>query len=308
MDVDTKIKFVALTLCCAVSTGCGDDGNSNESSEGGAESSATTGDGPSTTGDGPSTTADGSSTAGAMAEVRIFHAAIVSDGNEEQGGGAGEAIALSVNIDVDGSQVAEGLQLYALTPRLPVSAGAHQVTVSDADGNVLYDESVTIPEGDSTVIAYNAAADFTAAELDLYPPIEEASIVGEAGEAGVLAVHLDGNSQGDAFLAYSGPFDSESPEALGADFNYREDSGVYSTSDFGFTHLDPDGGADYVFGFTCDTPGSAADGAYILVWGTNSVAPPGSQPGSFAANAFTLTADAADGTPLTSIGCAPQGG
>lgn len=303
MYVNTKLKFVALTLCCAVSTGCGDDGNSNASSEGGTESSSTTADGSST----EDPTED--PTDGAMAEVRIFHAAIVSDGNQEQGGGAGEAIALSVNIDVDGAQVVEGLQLYALTPRLPVSAGAHQVTVSDADGNVLYDESVTIPEGDSTVIAYNAAADFTAdAELDLYPPIEEASIVGEAGEAGVLAVHLDGNSQGDAFLAYTGPFDSESPEALGAEFNYREDSGVYSTSDFGFTHLDPDGGADYVFGFTCDTPGSAADGAYILVWGTNSVAPPGSPSGSFAANAFTLTADTADGAPLTSIGCAPQGG
>ena len=332
MKLLNQISIAAFTLATSAIPACGDDssGDSAGDSSTGASTPDTstpdtstpdtsedtsTGDVTtegSTTDEDPTTgSADDSTdtTSGeAEAAVRVFHAAVVSDGNPDQGFGAGEAIALDVNIDVDGTQVVEGLALYALTSRLTVPAGEHQITVSDAEGNVLFDESITLPEGDSTVIAYNAAADFTgAAELALYPPIEEAGIVGEAGEAGVLAVHLDGNSQADPFLAYTAPFDGDNPEPLGAEFTYQADSGVYSTSDFGFTHLDPDGGADYVFGFTCDTPGSAADGAYILVWGTNSVAPPGSPAGSFSANAFTLTADTAEGAPLTSIGCAQQG-
>ena len=322
MKLLNQISIAAFTLATSAIPACGDDSSGDsagDSSTGASTPDTSTPDTstpdtstPDTSTPDTSTpdTSEDTSTGDATPEaaVRVFHAAVVSDGNPDQGFGAGEAIALDVNIDVDGTQVVEGLALYALTPRLTVPAGEHQITVSDAEGNVLFDESITLPEGDSTVIAYNAAADFTgAAELALYPPIEEAGIVGEAGEAGVLAVHLDGNSQADPFLAYTAPFDGDNPEPLGAEFTYQADSGVYSTSDFGFTHLDPDGGADYVFGFTCDTPGSAADGAYILVWGTNSVAPPGSPAGSFSANAFTLTADTAEGAPLTSIGCAQQG-
>lgn len=331
MNTRSTTQLAQCLLSVVLAAGCGDD--SGDAGATGDDASTT--DDPSTTEagsttepssttdpgttDGTSTTAgssstgpgssssDDSSSGGSVADasIRLFHAAIQSDGNPDAGFGAGAAIELDLDVYIDGTLELEGLALTDASVRLPITSGEHEfiVQASDTDEE-LFTGSVSILEGESTLVVYNAAADFTAetVELALFA-VDESQIEAPAAEAGFLALHLDGNAQAQVFRAYSDLNGAEDVAALGEEYGYEDadGSGVYGVSDVAKAFLDSDAGT-YDGGFDCDTPGLSADSPYILVWGTNSVAPPGTK--GFSTNAFVLANDSAG--PQPAINCIPQ--
>lgn len=273
MKPRSTIHLAQCLLSVVLAAGCGDD--SGDGGATGDDASSTTED-PSTTEAGsttePSSTTDpgttdgttttaGSSSTGpgssssddsssgepvADASIRLFHAAIQSDGNPNAGFGAGAAIELDLDVYIDGTLELEGLALTDASVRLPVTSGDHEfiVQASDTDEE-LFTGSVSILEGESTLVVYNAAADFTAetVELALFA-VDESQIEAPAAEAGFLAVHLDGNAQAQVFRAYSDLNDAEGVVALGEEYGYQDadGSGVYGVSDVAKAYLDSDAG------------------------------------------------------------------
>lgn len=320
-----------------IAAGCGDDGGSGEDT--GTDASSTT-DAPSTT-EMPTTTAPATTTATtttdatttttdatttesssstgpgtssgedsssgeplADASIRMFHAAIQSDGNPDAGFGAGAAIELDLDVYVDGELVLEALALTDASARLDFTSGDHEVNINAAaTDDELFAGTASFGEGESTVVVYNAAADFAGktVELALFA-VDETAIEADAGQAAFVAVHLDGNAQAQGFQAYDDVHDADGVAPLGDGYAFEDaaGSGVYGVSNPLKAYL---GTAEpYEGGFDCDTPGVAADVSHILVWGTNSVAPPGTL--GFSTNAFVLAPDSVGAQPA--INCVPQ--
>ena len=241
----------------------------------------------------------------ASASVRVFHAAIRSDGNADAGFGAGTALELDVDVYVDDVLGVEGLSLGEASGRLELQPGEHAVSIRAAGTeDELFSANATIGAGSSTIVAYNSAADFIEDEVELaIMAFDESSIVPDGDGAAFLAVHLDGNSNTDDFIAYSGPSSDDAAVQLGDVLTYEDASGtgVYTVSDLETAYLDADAG-DYDGGFACGTPGISAGEGHLLIWGTNSVALPGTTDGS--SNAFVLGPDS-EGAITPSV-CLPQ--
>lgn len=248
------------------------------------------------------------STGDGEASIRVFHAAIRSDGNPDTGFGAGTAIELNVDVVIDGAETptVSGLSGGEASARFSLSPGAHTVSILAAGTNTeLFSGDVTVADGDvTTIIAYNAAADSTSETLAISVFVaDENAIAGADDNAAFLAVHVDGNSQADLFRAYSAVSGTAGVEALGTEYAFEAPagSGVYTVTDFTNSYLDPDAG-EYDGGFSCATPDVVAGGAYILVWGTSRVALPGTTAGS--SNAYVLSTSSTG--PQTPIPCVPQ--
>lgn len=336
MTTQRSIHLVSCLLSATIIAACGDDSGS-AGEEAGTEASSTTStsgatDAASTTSttavatatDSPTTTegsttleastSTGSDTSGAVdsssgepvvsASIRVFHAAIQSDGNPDAGFGAGSAIDLDLDVYVDGELALEDLALTDASARIDVTSGTHEISLNAAEtDDELFTGTASFAEGESTVIVYNAAADFTAraVELELFT-VDEASIEAAAGEAAFVAVHLDGNGRDAVFRTYDNVHDAADVVQLGDAYAYGAPggSGVYGAANLLKTYL---GVAEpYAGGFDCDTPAVTADASHILVWGTNSVAPPGTL--GFSTNAFVLAADSVGAQPA--INCVPQ--
>ncbi len=328
------ISIAALALATTTMPACGDDAGGDSETDGSSSSStsadpteAGTDADPSSTAADPATTSpagssstsnadtsdtgssstseDGDTSTGATADdasVRIFHVAIQSDGDPNAGFGAGAAFELDVDVYVDGALALESLALAEASERLSLTSGDHDISVRAAgEDDDLLSATATVVPGDSTLIVYSTSADFVAdLELALFS-VDESTISAQPDEAAFLAVHVDGNAQGQTFVAYSAAFTDDGAEALGDAYGYETVSGAYGVTDVAASYLDSDAG-DYDGGFNCATPGVALGEPYLLVWGTNTVAAPGTL--DFSTNAFVLASDTAG--PQQAIGCIPQ--